>query len=199
MAKLLLTDEHIAQMRGNKAVGFIEMHPLDFLRLTATPITASAWSGDVDLFDELVSVKLHDKTLQKESDEILNNEKELNATLKSLAAEILPLSEYNKFAIEGSNILPPFIKVDMETGKVHGHEGRHRAAALYRADPEALMWVAVILTVDGYAKYYDENRETYKKTYLDTDDIPLLLTGEFMNTKVEIDPRENEVIELWVW
>lgn len=101
----------------------------------------------------------------------------------------LGLDDYNRFAEEGEANVPPFLRVDMETGKVRSHEGRHRAGALVREDPDALMWVAIEVLEDGYAVYYEEDPKTYQKTrYLDETDVPAVFLGQFRPTEVEVDP-----------
>ena len=62
------------------------------------------------------------------------------------------LDEYNAWTAAGRILLPPTLKVDVKTGRVLSHEGRHRAAALARAKPGGHMMVAIILAKDGYAK-----------------------------------------------
>ena len=52
-----------------------------------------------------------------------------------IAHEARSLDEYNSFARRGETIIPPFLDVDRKSGKVCGHEGRHRAAALQRDEP----------------------------------------------------------------
>lgn len=105
---------------------------------------------------------------------------------ESIIAEAKWLDDYNRYAKEGSNILPPFLKVSMDTGKIEGHEGRHRAAALCREMAGSEMWVAIIVTnKDGKALYYiEEGPWPFKKTYLGVESLPEELTGEFRDDVV---------------
>lgn len=101
----------------------------------------------------------------------------------------LTLDDYNRFTEEGAANVPPLLRVDRESGRVKAHEGRHRAAALYREDRDALMWVAVEVLEDGYAVYYEEEPyPSMKRRYLDDGDVPDLFVGQFRTTSVEIDP-----------
>lgn len=118
------------------------------------------------------------------------------AVYEEILREAHPLDAYNRYAEEGQNILPPFLKVDRESGQVEGHEGRHRAAALCKEAPGAEMWVAIILTDDGKAVYYTETEEWPPvKTYLGVESIPDELIGEFRPERVRIDHSKFVPIE----
>ena len=57
------------------------------------------------------------------------------------------LKKYNKWAKEGSNILMPFLTIELSedgSGYVSGHEGRHRAAAIER-EGTGIIPVAIML------------------------------------------------------
>jgi hypothetical protein len=59
----------------------------------------------------------------------------------------LPLDEYNRYSREGETIIMPNLLIDRTTGRVRGHEGRHRAIALIAAEgPEATLPVALRVT-----------------------------------------------------
>lgn len=153
---LVVTSDQVLNARGNKAIGFLPIHPLDLLEVTT--------SSNAHL--EEIATRLPDRKGKK-----------------------LTLADYNRFAEEGEANVPPFLRVDMETGKVRSHEGRHRAGALYREDPDALMWVAIEVLENGYAVYYEEDPKTYIKTrYLDGRDVPTMFLGQFRPTSVEVDP-----------
>jgi len=114
----------------------------------------------------------------------------------------ISLKRYNKWAEKGESIIPPFLRVRMSDGTVVGHEGRHRAAALHRADPDALMWVGIeLIDENGYAVYYEE--PTYepgkgiprdRRRYLDQSDVPTVFWGQFRPTRVVVDPGEMWLI-----
>lgn len=114
----------------------------------------------------------------------------------------IPLAIYNEWTEAGKSIIPPFLRVQMSDGKVVGHEGRHRAAALYREDPDALMWVAIeLIDEHGYAVYYEEPRyepgqpsPREQRRYLDRSDVPEIFWGQFRPTSVEVDPAEMWLI-----
>ena len=101
-----------------------------------------------------------------------------------IAHEARSLDEYNSFARRGETIIPPFLDVDRKSGKVCGHEGRHRAAALQRDEPGTPLDVAIVLREPGCSSkvYYEENWSTVPrqpKRYLGADDVPDTLHAEF--------------------
>lgn len=146
---LIVTPEHLRQMRSNKALGFVPIKCEDFLKLTTSE----------------------------------------NLEAREIIEEAQPLAAYNRYAEEGTNILPPFLKVSMQTGEIDSHEGRHRAAALCKEAPGTEMWVALIVTgKDGKAVYYvEEGPWPPKKTYLGVESIPEKLSGQFRPAVVVID------------
>jgi hypothetical protein len=83
----------------------------------------------------------------------------------------------------------------MSDGKVQGHEGRHRAAALYRESQQARLWVAIeLLDETGHAVYYEEPPyepgkpfPDERRRYLDADDMPGYFHGQFRSTLVHVD------------
>ena len=161
---LLVTPLQVQNARGNKAVGFLPMHPLELLALTTTS----------DEHIEEITGKAADRKGKK-----------------------VPIEAYNQSALEGENIIPPFLRVEMATGIVKAHEGRHRSGALYRADPHALLWVAIeLLDKWGYAMYYEESPyPEMKKRYLDEKDVPEIFVGQFRPIEVEVDPSTMWLIK----
>jgi len=129
-----------------------------------------------------------------------SSDEHLNDLIKSTPdhkGKKIKLARYNKWAEDGDSIIPPFLRVQMSDGKVVGHEGRHRAAALYRADQEALMWVAIeLIDEHGYAVYYEEppyepakGMPRDRRRYLDQADVPDVFLGQFRDVAVEVDPE----------
>lgn len=90
------------------------------------------------------------------------------------------LEEYNEFARNGKSILMPWLDVDIKTGRVLGHEGRHRAAACIHATVREFP-VAIRLYEDRYPIYYreDTSGHTWVKTYLGKDDCPDQFKGQY--------------------
>jgi len=86
---------------------------------------------------------------------------------KKIMDEAKDLEQYNQFIRGGETQIPPMLKVDIKTGHVVGHEGRHRAAALIK-NGEDRMNVALILVDDFTA--------SRQRTALD---IPNVWIGEF--------------------
>jgi len=100
------------------------------------------------------------------------------------------LEDFNYYAVHGDNIIMPMLRVDMKTGEVQGHEGRHRAAALRRANPHARMWVAIILRRNGSVYYEHGPPPHYKKRWLGVKDVPRAFYGEFAPTMIQMDLSE---------
>lgn len=92
------------------------------------------------------------------------------------AGLIHSVQQYNTWAQNGSNTVMPFLYVDQATGKVIGHEGRHRAVALLD-EHISEMTVALFLKFQGYSYYKRDGR------YLDATDVPELWIGEFRPTR----------------
>ena len=106
------------------------------------------------------------------------------------------LDEYNSYKTQ-----MPWLDVDMETGKVVGHEGRHRAAACIKDKCNRLP-VAIILRDRGYSHYYSEpfiddydNPKRFKKKFVTKDDVPKVFVGQFVHRSVLIDP--SHLHEFW--
>jgi hypothetical protein len=112
------------------------------------------------------------------------------------------LADYNKYVSTGETIIMPFLKVEQGTGRVKGHEGRHRAGALIKElGPDVKMKVAIsVSSRDGITRYYTEVRDpkTYiaKKTFLGVDDVPIELRGEF-RPEVSVTLSGRGATELW--
>lgn len=85
------------------------------------------------------------------------------------------LDQYNEWATQNKIRVMPFLKIDIVTGKVISHEGRHRAAALYAAHGNE-MWIAVFLARQGYTEDRDPKD---RSRYYGADDIPEFLKAEF--------------------
>jgi hypothetical protein len=146
--------------RGNKCVGWLNINPLDFLRLTTTKPNVFDW------------IK------QEESD------------TKSLA-------DYNSYAASGKSILMPWLDVDMHTGKVLGHEGRHRAIAVYLANSHKFP-TAICLRDRGYPVYYTQpypDPMDLVKKFMTKDDVPKVFTGQFVHREVAV--QTDTMKEFW--
>ena len=104
------------------------------------------------------------------------------------------VSEYNGFAASGKSILMPWLDVDRHTGKVVGHEGRHRAIAVYVADSRKFP-VAICLRDRGYPIYYTQPypdpRDLVKK-FMTKEDVPPVFIGQFVHREVAINTETME-------
>lgn len=108
----------------------------------------------------------------------------------------LSLEMYNEYIRRGKIKVLPYLSVDMHTGVVLGHEGRHRAASLLeRRIPE--MQVALSLRDHGYLTYYVQpdiddpaNPKRWAKRYLGVQDIPGRFLGQYNKSEsVRVDKK----------
>lgn len=105
------------------------------------------------------------------------------------------VAEYNKFSKAGKTLMP-FLDVELESGKVRQHEGRHRAAALL-AEGETSMDVAItLLNKNLNPIYYTEpygddlnHPKRFVKKYLSTWDLPLAFLGQFKHYRHSVMTR----------
>lgn len=159
---LKITPRMLENAASNKMVGWLWMHPLDFLRLSCPYPNIFKW---------------------------IDEERE----------HTKPLSQYNEFAAQGKSIHMPWLDVDMHTGKVCGHEGRHRAIAVHLAgDPQ--MPVGVCLRDRGYPVYYNEvqsgpNHWDTKKVFVTKEDVPPVFVGQFVHREVPVN--HSKMVEFW--
>jgi hypothetical protein len=115
--------------------------------------------------------------------------------LKNEEQNTLSLQEYNDLAQRGKIQVMPFLDVDMNSGKVLQHEGRHRAAALIKENAQA-MDVAIVLRESGHKIYYrqpniddmDHPRQ-YEKVFLNVNYVPPVFRGEFLPYRHSFRPR----------
>lgn len=98
------TDDQVLQAIDSHAGAFVDMAPVDFLRLT---------------------------TLDEDH-------------IRKVQSEAHDLAKYEKHMESGKCEVHPFLRIDVKSGQVVGHDGRHRAAAILSADPDAQMRVALI-------------------------------------------------------
>lgn len=104
------------------------------------------------------------------------------------------LQSYNEASKAGRIGIMPFLDVDIDTGTVQGHEGRHRAAAVLNAGGSDFP-VAICLRRKGYKEYYEQpfidnlrHPKMYYKRYLGINDIPARFLGQFKSSSVRIKP-----------
>ena len=101
--------------------------------------------------------------------------------------EIYPVEQYNAWQKDGNSVHMPWLEVTKDgpkKGKIVGHEGRHRAAAMIRAGwrSENCMPVAIMLMEEGkWPVYYDEQVDGYKRTkrMLGVDEVPTTFIGQY--------------------
>lgn len=168
---LMITPYQVKSMMSNKAIAFVPMWPVDFIRLTTS------------------------------SEEALSQFTSPDPDHKGKKATV---EDYNEAARAGYINLAPWLTVEMKSGRVVGHEGRHRMAALYRSNPEAYGWVAFEVTnPEGYRVYYVEkpyDPETGRspRHYLTVDVIPSVLKGQFRPVEVRLMPEQlSDAVNLW--
>lgn len=105
--------------------------------------------------------------------------------------EIYPVEQYNAWQKDGTSLLMPWLEVTWDgpkKGKIVGHEGRHRAAAMIRAGwkSENCMPVAILLKEDGkWPTYYVEkwgdasDNWSHSKRMLTLEDVPTTFIGQY--------------------
>lgn len=172
----LHVNEHLLRIaKSNKAVAIIWMRPQDFLALT-TLASDNDWAHEIN------------------------------------GRPVQPIEAYNGYIDSGETIIMPSLRVayrdngepNHTAGRVLSHEGRHRAAAVMNAKPEARFAVAITLAVDWYATYHPPG--SYAR-FLGLADIPTRLLPEqwsgtspqlLRHAPVLIGAREREgALELW--
>lgn len=156
-----LTDMMYRQARGNKASGTIIMNPHDFLVLTTTN--------------------------KAEYDHIMEG--------------ALTTAEYNHFAKTEQNIHMPWLDVTLDgkkptfggkpsktkPGRVVGHEGRHRAAALIK---EGIDKMVVLLQprIGGMKQFKKPSQPGgWPDTHLTKADFPGTFYAQYNNKKVKVN------------
>lgn len=105
------------------------------------------------------------------------------------------IDQYNAWVRDGTIKIMPFLEVDMDTGKVKAHEGRHRAAALLK-ERGLDMEVAIFLRKNGHLEYYTEphiddydHPKRFAKVYLGVNEVPNAFYGQFSSSRVSIYKR----------
>jgi len=105
------------------------------------------------------------------------------------------LDEYNDFAREGKNILPPFLYVEMlnsrlpeeyNPGEVRGHEGRHRAAACINAGVKEMpVFIVGKIGLDAVWRLPKDEKDKNVFRFVGPKDFDKKLLGQF-NRYVEV-------------
>lgn len=161
-----VTARQLKQIIDGKYVGFLLVRARDFLMLTTED------------FDRDVE--------------------NVRATGKYNGRDVATVEQYNAgLPDEGPPIWPPLLNVELRderVAKVTGHEGRHRALALYLKNDDALIWVAFRLDNEeyprsrvpaGYARLY--YRPGYIKNPVTMSDIPAKIEAQFNRRVVMLD------------
>jgi len=129
--------------------------------------------------------------------------------IKEIMDSAQPLSVYNNAASAGTNIIPCFLALDISSGqaKVMGHEGRHRAAALFLHGEEGVGLPVYLRVTDahpGQAKKMlaglpgGSDRWMWDTTYLwGWEELPDMLIGQF-NKLVKVPKSRLHVVEPYV-
>ena len=87
-----------------------------------------------------------------------------------------PLDFYNSPETQKDQGVHPYLEFDRETGKIQSHEGRHRAAAVYKA---------------GGKKFPVALFPTPKHRQNSLEELPTVLTGQFNTYTISIDYAED--------
>lgn len=118
---------------------------------------------------------------------------------KEIIDNAQPLDVYLKSIRTRQNIVMPFLNIEVDelgdmTGKVVGHEGRHRAAALLKAGKKRLP-VAICIRPKGKEKTYrfeawsDKGRQLY---FWDVSIVPKKLKGQFSSITVDVTKARKQ-------
>ena len=134
-----------------------------------------------------VLAKTNELKISDRQKQVVNNEKgigiypmdpsdflELSTTTSDFNVIVLlakPLEFYNDPKIQKDMNVHPFLQFD-ETGKVNGHEGRHRAAAVMNAGGN--IFQVALYPTPGHRDHVLE-------------DLPTTLTGQFSSFQYDLD------------
>lgn len=88
-------------------------------------------------------------------------------------------------------ILMPWLDINMETGKVVGHEGRHRAASLIKAGVKTMPVSIHLKNEEGRTTYKTYDYDSGKESILTEGDIPPVITAQFTSFRY----RMNQVMQ----
>jgi hypothetical protein len=180
------------------------MSKLDDLysKLLASPKVGAARSSALKVTQEMLDVAKGNKAIVVvpfPAVAFLKLTTPSDQAIKEIADETKSVAFYN--SKEAGIIVMPNLKIEMGSGKIISHEGRHRAAALIKENGlDVTMDVAIAVTKDGYATYYEQfpvKPPDYanKKRYRGVEDVPTALRGEFRPTKHALDLSQAR--ELW--
>lgn len=104
-----------------------------------------------------------------------------DASRDSIIAESKSLIEYNAFTHARASIIPPHLDVEIkgkDAGKILGHEGRHRAAAVLKSGGTR-MPVFLIPKVNGYSVRTVPDPSSRWGRPVEPRDFPLFLRAQF--------------------
>lgn len=109
---------------------------------------------------------------------------------KEIEAECLTTKEYNDLAQRGKIDIAPFLAVDIDSGKVVGHEGRHRVMSALKENHDTT-GVYVIFKRDRYTIHpgmsqWDRNPPV----------VPKFLRAQFGNELKAMPPPR---LRKWLW
>jgi hypothetical protein len=149
--ELLVTAENIEQCKDIKCIGYTYISPMDFLGLTL-PFSSAP-----------------------QIEQWIEEEKPFYLRKFGDWADV---TKYNQLLREGKINYMPFLTVDEDTGKVVGHEGRHRAAAIIEAGGDRMPVAIRLRDKVGNLHYYDSDPVSFRKTFLGLDNIPAVIKGE---------------------
>ena len=107
--------------------------------------------------------------------------------IRQESSDTKSLADYNEYASSGDSTLMPWLDVDRSTGRVCGHEGRHRAIAVHNAGGTKFP-VGICLRVRGYAVYYDTpDEDSLRKQFTTKEDVPKVFVGQFNHREIAVN------------
>lgn len=111
------------------------------------------------------------------------------------AANTYSLAQYNEWVARGDCDTIPYLDVDIKTGKVKGHEGRHRALASLLAGHRRML--VTIFLKDGYSSVYHKwDADSNTKRYFTSADCPRALIGQFAPVRLALKDTDFKE-DLW--
>ncbi len=106
------------------------------------------------------------------------------------------IEQYNQYAKNRESIHLPWLDVSLDgklnkkrfkVGRIIGHEGRHRAAALIKAGLSTMV-VLLVARQQGYPEYKKASKPGgWRDTFLEASDFPETVYGQFNNKPVKLN------------
>lgn len=97
-------------------------------------------------------------------------------SLETIQKQCRTIDDYNRWAEEGETILMPFLSVDADSGKITGHEGRHRATAIMCSGAKTMPVSIRLIPNEAMKEKYGVFEAKYAGLF---EDLPDTIVGQF--------------------